>query len=100
MDRVGEGESRVECRMVVSGRVQGVGFRAFLRDRARALGVTGWARNLPEGAVEIEAGGAASALAAFVRSVRAGPAWAQVVSVREEPRSSGDALPDPFTILR
>jgi acylphosphatase len=100
MDGVGKGETRVECRMVVSGRVQGVGFRAFLRDRARALRVAGWARNLPDGAVEIEAGGEGGAMAEFVRSVRAGPPWARVASVSEEPRSAGDALPDPFTILR
>jgi acylphosphatase len=64
------------------------------------LGVAGWARNLPDGAVEIESGGEASAMAEFVRSVRAGPPWARVASVSEEARSAGGALPDPFTILR
>jgi|ERR1035437_8734466 acylphosphatase len=100
MDRVDEGESLVECNMVVSGRVQGVGFRAFVRDTARALGVTGWTRNLPDGSVEVEACGQAGPMAAFRRRVGSGPGWAKIVEVHERPRSTGEPLPDPFTIVR
>jgi acylphosphatase len=86
--------------MIVTGRVQGVGFRAFARDAARALGVHGWVRNAPDGSVEIEASGGADAMAAFARRVRAGPPWARVAAVREEARAVAGPLPDPFTVLR
>src|ERR1019366_9788737 len=100
MDRVAKQEAWVECRIIVSGRVQGVGFRAFVRDTARALRLKGWTRNLPDGSVELEAGGGAAAMAAFSRRVGAGPGWAQIDYVLEGPRSSDGPLPDPFTIVR
>jgi acylphosphatase len=100
MDRVADGGPRVELRMIVSGGVQGVGFRAFVRDTARALGVKGWTRNLPDGSVELEAEGGAAAMEAFRRRVGAGPGWAEVAYVLEGPRSSAAPLPDPFTIVR
>ena len=93
-------ETRMEIRLIVSGDVQGVGFRAFLRETARALGVKGWTRNLPDGSVELEAGGEAAAMAAFCRRVGAGPGWAQIDYVLEGPRRSSGPLPDPFTIVR
>jgi acylphosphatase len=100
MDRVANDEPLVELRLIVSGSVQGVGFRAFVRDTARALGVKGWTRNLADGSVELEAGGGAAAIAEFRRRVGAGPAWAEVSYVLEGPRRFADALPDPFTIVR
>ena len=101
MDRVERSEHlRVERRVVVTGGVQGVGFRAFVRDAARSLGVIGWTRNLPDGSVEVEAAGDEGAMAAFVGRLRSGPVWIHVTEVRDEPRSAADALPDPFTILR
>jgi acylphosphatase len=57
-------------RYVVSGRVQGVGFRLFVRDAAAREGIHGWVRNLPEGAVEIEAHGDHEALIRFERAGR------------------------------
>ncbi|MFI5245794.1 MAG: acylphosphatase [Gemmatimonadales bacterium] len=93
-------ETRVEIRLIVTGNVQGVGFRAFLRETARALGVKGWTRNLPDGSVELEAGGEEATMAAFTRRVGAGPGWAQIDYVLEGPRHSSGPLPDPFTIVR
>jgi len=63
---------------VISGRVQGVFFRAWTRNQARELGIGGWARNLPSGQVEVLAQGADEALAAFLELLRQGPPLAQV----------------------
>ena len=72
-------------RYVVSGRVQGVGFRFFARDAAAREGIHGWVRNLPEGAVEIEAHGDSDALTRFERAIRRGPAGARVDDVLVDP---------------
>ena len=67
------------CRFVVAGLVQGVGFRWFVARHARALGLGGYARNLPDGRVEVVAsGGASDALARLEELLRAGPAHARV----------------------
>ena len=63
------------------GRVQGVGFRFFVRERAALEGLAGWARNTDEGAVEIEAEGDRDAMDRFERAVRQGPAGSRVESV-------------------
>jgi len=65
----------------VSGRVQGVFYRASARNRARELGVTGYARNLPDGRVEVLACGAPDAVEALCRWLRQGPPAAQVTGV-------------------
>ena len=66
-------------RFLVSGLVQGVGFRWFVARHARALGLGGYARNLPDGRVEVVAsGGASDALAQLEELLRAGPAHARV----------------------
>ncbi|MCJ7833099.1 MAG: acylphosphatase [Deltaproteobacteria bacterium] len=44
---------KISAQVVIHGRVQGVYFRAFTRDEARSLGLTGWVRNLRDGAVEV-----------------------------------------------
>jgi acylphosphatase len=72
-------------RYVVSGRVQGVGFRFFVRDAAAREGIRGWVRNLPEGAVEIEAHGDHEALIRFERAIRRGPAGARIDDVLVDP---------------
>lgn len=63
------------------GRVQGVGFRFFARERAAAEGLAGWARNRDDGAVEIEVEGDRDAVERFERLVRQGPAGSRVESV-------------------
>jgi acylphosphatase len=100
MDGVGRGAAMVEYRLIVSGDVQGVGFRYFVREVARELGVRGWTRNLEDGSVEIEAGGDSNVMDAFRRRVGAGPDAASIEYVLEGPRTSDALLPDPFTILR
>jgi len=67
--------------LVVSGRVQGVAFRACTADEARRLGVRGWVRNLPDGRVEAEAEGARAAVEALVAWCRRGPPAARVSAV-------------------
>ena len=69
-------------RYLVSGRVQGVGFRYFARQRADRLGVAGFARNLPNGSVEVVAEGDAGAMAAFEDALRQGPSFADVTNVQ------------------
>lgn len=68
-------------RYLVSGRVQGVGFRYFARQRADRLGVAGFARNLPNGSVEVVAEGEAEAMAAFEDALRQGPSFSDVTNV-------------------
>jgi acylphosphatase len=72
------------CRYVVTGRVQGVGYRYFVLRQADALGVSGFARNLPDGSVEVRGEGTADALADFEARLREGPAFAEVTNVERE----------------
>ena len=72
---------RVARRLVISGRVQGVGFRYFTRDAALREGITGWVRNLPDGRVEAWVEGESDAVTRVERAVRSGPASARVDEV-------------------
>jgi acylphosphatase len=72
------------ARFIVSGRVQGVFYRASARAQALALGVSGHAKNLPDGSVEVLASGSADALDALQRWLRQGPPAARVESVSRE----------------
>ncbi len=71
-------------RCLVSGRVQGVAFRANARREALALGLTGWARNLPDGRVEVVACGTPAALDALTAWLSHGPALARVTGVERQ----------------
>lgn len=62
----------------VEGRVQGVGFRFFTQDVANRLGVSGWVRNTPDGAVEAQAQGNDEVLDAFVEALLNGPPLSRV----------------------
>ena len=66
---------------LISGRVQGVGYRAFAVNAAREAGVTGWARNLADGRVEVHASGAERQLDEFEELLRSGPRFAEVRDV-------------------
>lgn len=83
-------------RCLVSGRVQGVWFRASTRDQARRLGVTGWARNLHDGRVEVLACGDAAAVEALCDWLWDGPPLAQVTQVSCE--TVQQAPPPYFTM--
>lgn len=67
--------------VVVSGRVQGVGFRWFVRREARALDLEGWVRNEPDGSVRIEAEGPRPALESLAGQVEKGPSGSRVDAV-------------------
>lgn len=69
------------ARFVVTGRVQGVWFRASTRDEALRLGLTGHARNLADGGVEVLAVGDGEAVAALERWLHRGPPLARVAGV-------------------
>ena len=88
---------RVRAR--VEGTVQGVGFRWFVREKARRWGLTGWVRNLPDGTVELAAIGPAANLDGLLRDIRVGPRGARVDDVIE---LEGDptATQAPFAILK
>jgi acylphosphatase len=87
--------------VVVHGRVQGVGFRWFVRERARELGVRGWVKNRGDGAVEVEAAGDAKSLNRFRKSLSEGPPGAQVNVLDDLPTSGAETdLPEPFAIVR
>jgi acylphosphatase len=82
----------------VTGRVQGVGFRYFTRDAARADGVHGTVRNLDEGSVEIEVEGDAEAVLRFERTIRRGPVGSRVDDVRVDQSPPSGCFHD-FRIL-
>jgi acylphosphatase len=66
----------------IYGRVQGVFFRAWMREQADELRVNGWVRNCPDGRVEAHVEGEAGAVAEIVERLRKGPPAAQVEDVR------------------
>ena len=74
-------EMRGARRFVVSGRVQGVGFRFFTQDIARREGLTGIVRNLADGRVEVVAEGDAESLTRLEAALRRGPSHARVADV-------------------
>lgn len=71
-------------RLVIAGRVQGVGFRAWMVDKARTLGVSGWVRNCADGRVEALVAGDAAAVEELSRLCRRGPRLAEVSSIDED----------------
>lgn len=71
----------VAARAVISGRVQGVAFRAWTRDQAEARGLAGWVRNLADGTVEAEFIGPEKAVRDVLALCRQGPLHARVAEV-------------------
>lgn len=82
-------------RCYVAGRVQGVFYRASTRSRAQALGVTGHARNLPDGRVEVLACGDPEAVDALCRWLWDGPPAAEVTAVEIEHVDAASLQPWP-----
>jgi acylphosphatase len=72
---------RIARRFVVSGRVQGVGFRWFARDAAMREGVAGWVMNLPDGRVEAFVEGDEEAVTRVERALRSGPPGGRITHV-------------------
>ncbi len=82
-------------RAVVSGRVQGVGFRFFARRAAESAGVAGWARNLPDGRVETTVEGEESAVEQYLEKIRRGPIGGRVDEVEVD-----EITPEGLTTFR
>ena len=92
--------SQHAIRLRIRGRVQGVGFRWWVRERARRLGVAGWVRNLDDGDVELAAAGPEQAIGTLRSAVREGPPGSRVDEVIELAAPDAAALHLPFEIDR
>jgi acylphosphatase len=85
-------------RLLVEGRVQGVGYRYSACAEARRLGLSGWVRNRSDGRVELEAEGPEEVVEALIAWCWHGPVFAQVSQVEVVSRDSGALLHEGFTI--
>jgi acylphosphatase len=83
--------------LIVRGRVQGVGYRAWAADEAAELGLSGWVRNWRDGTVEAVVSGDPAAVQTFVALCRDGPRAALVFDVKSEPYDG--PLTDGFKVL-
>ncbi len=85
---------------IIHGRVQGVGFRYYIKQKADELGVKGWIRNLPNGDVECVAYASSSILDQFKTYLNEGPSLAKVVDVKMKPyqKEESDKL-ENFSVL-
>lgn len=84
----------IRLRLRIHGHVQGVSFRYYARQRAAALGLSGWVRNQPDGTVEAEAQGPEEAVDQFVAWAQEGPSLARVhhVEVERIPAVEGETF--------
>ena len=74
----------IRVHLLVTGRVQGVGFRYFAYSWAERLGLTGWVRNNYDGSVESEVEGDRSAVEEYITQFKLGPGWGRVTDVKVE----------------
>ena len=84
---------RIAVRLMIHGRVQGVGFRWWAREEARRLGLDGWVRNRADGSVELLAAGPAVAVAELVELCGRGPPAARVTAIDRSDASPDEATP-------
>lgn len=89
----------MSTRFQVFGMVQGVGFRWFVARHARSLGLTGYARNLPNGSVEVMVDGPEESMPALERLLRTGPASAQVDRVQRSTESATISTGKSFDVM-
>lgn len=85
-------DKAVEVR--VEGRVQGVSFRAWTQEEARALGLAGWVQNMPDGSVEALIQGPGDAVSSLLERLRDGPSAARVTQLSEQEAAVDPALRD------
>lgn len=71
----------MNARLIITGNVQGVGFRAFVRNRAIKNNVTGWVKNLDDGSVEALLSGSQENLNKLIEITRIGTPWSKVSNV-------------------
>ena len=76
--------NKMQARIYISGFVQGIGFRYFVRANAKRLKLTGWVRNLPDGRVEALTQGSKEAIEKLVKFCEKGPFMSNVKSVQVE----------------
>jgi len=89
----------VTTRFQVFGMVQGVGFRWFVARHARSLGLHGYARNLPNGSVEVMVDGPEDAIPALERLLRTGPGNAQVDRVVRSTEPAAIPIGKSFDVM-
>lgn len=77
-------EDTTTVRLIIEGRVQGVGYRAWTAHTARKLGLSGWVRNLTTGTVEALAHGPQQGVELLIAACQAGPLLARVTAVNSE----------------
>jgi acylphosphatase len=78
------------CRVVIRGKVQGVGFRAWVEITALELGIEGWVRNRRDGSVEAVLTGSEEVVLTMIERCREGPRGAHVVAVDQHEAGDGD----------
>jgi acylphosphatase len=76
--------------VLIHGRVQGVGYRAWAEDAAREFGLQGWVRNRHDGAVEAVFAGPAETVLKMIEACRQGPYGAHVTGIDQRPGTSDD----------
>lgn len=86
--------------VLIRGRVQGVGFRWFVREHAQRLGLTGWVTNRDDGSVEVVAEGRRDAIDEFLLLLRRGSPGSQVSAIDAISEAGGCAFEPGFMILR
>lgn len=74
-------EKEINFKILVQGRVQGVGYRAFVYKTAKAFGLKGYVQNKPDGSVQIEVDGNKATIEKFVALCKTGPGWAYVEKI-------------------
>ena len=94
----GKAEERKAQRIYVSGQVQGVGYRFFVRHIASQIGIEGYVRNLRDGRVETYAAGTREQLRRLAAELRRGPRFAIVEDITVEDAEPLPELPTGFTI--
>lgn len=77
--------NKTALHIIAHGLVQGVFYRAFTKDTALALGLTGWVRNLPDGSVELEAYGSKQRLEQLCEKLKNGPPSSKVEKLDIDP---------------
>ncbi len=91
-------EDQTGVRWLMSGRVQGVGYRWFVLRRADELGIAGWVRNLTDGRVEVVGEGESQAMRAFEIALTSGPRFAKVDHVEKADFPHDIDHPNSFNI--
>ncbi|OEJ68604.1 acylphosphatase [Magnetovibrio blakemorei] len=84
--------------VIISGRVQGVWFRAWTQKKAMALGLTGWVKNRPDGKVEALFSGPTDQVETMLKNCQKGPPLARVDSIEQSPADAPES--SEFSLLR